>query len=168
MNNFYTSWFGKNSSTGFTLIELLVVVLIIGILASVALPQYTKAVEKSRVGAALAFGRAVMTAENAYYLANGEYTTDKDSLDLDFSACPKDFTCYFGNLVTAQKFEIVRKNGPFAYNIIFSMDKRSFSDSAGKIYCAALKANPQAVAFCKSFGPAEITANDEWVRHIIQ
>ena len=68
---------------GFTLIELLVVVLIIGILSSVALPQYTKAVEKSRAAEALALVRTLRTAQDAYYLANGSYTSEIKDLDVD-------------------------------------------------------------------------------------
>ena len=71
---------------GFTLIELLVVVLIIGILSAVALPQYQKAVEKSRAAEALAVVRTLRTAQEAYYLANGSYTSEIKDLDVDVRA----------------------------------------------------------------------------------
>ena len=71
----------------FTLIELLVVVLIIGILVAVALPQYQKAVEKSKAAQGIALVKSFAQAAEAYHLANGTYATnaDIDALDVGLS-----------------------------------------------------------------------------------
>ena len=68
---------------GFALIELLVVVLIIGILAAVALPQYQKAVEKARASEALPLLKSVYQAAQNYQLANGEWPTKFDELAVE-------------------------------------------------------------------------------------
>ncbi len=71
---------------GFTLIELLVVVLIIGILSSVALPQYQKAVLKSRASEAWTNLKNLNMASSAYCLEGGNsapFSSVKDSLSIE-------------------------------------------------------------------------------------
>ena len=69
--------------TGFTLIELLVVVLIIGILSAVALPQYQKAVLKSRYVQLMVSMKPVYEAWQVYYMTHGHYTNQWEELDVD-------------------------------------------------------------------------------------
>ena len=68
---------------GFTLIELLVAVLIIGIMSAVALPQYQRAVEKSRATQALTMLKSVYQAAKSYQLANGSWPTQFEELDVE-------------------------------------------------------------------------------------
>ena len=72
----------KGGRKGFTLIELLVVVLIIGILAAVAMPQYQLAVMKSRAMEGLVGLDAWRKAQRPYYLANGKYKYSWEGLDI--------------------------------------------------------------------------------------
>ena len=77
---------GRGDGVGvraFTLIELLVVVLIIGILAAIALPQYQRAVHKARMTEILARVPAMERAINLYVLENGFPSSAVDLFDMD-------------------------------------------------------------------------------------
>ncbi|MGB2579252.1 prepilin-type N-terminal cleavage/methylation domain-containing protein [Elusimicrobium simillimum] len=88
---------------GFTLIELLVVVLIIGILAAIALPQYTKAVEKSRAAEAITWVRSYTNAYNLWRMGPGagedaDHVPDEDELDITLPSS-KYYTCWFAEAI---------------------------------------------------------------------
>ncbi len=76
----------RKTPHGFTLIELLVVVLIIGILAAVAVPQYQKAVEKARLVEALTKISSVEKVMDLYVLEHGYESADffgKNGIETD-------------------------------------------------------------------------------------
>lgn len=98
----------QNKNSGFTLIELLVVVLIIGILAAVALPQYEKVVNKSRIARWLPLGKTLAASVDSYYMANGTCPTSFDQLDV----LPAGATDFYGKpYTTGTEFFIVQKMG---------------------------------------------------------
>ncbi|MBR2081397.1 MAG: prepilin-type N-terminal cleavage/methylation domain-containing protein [Elusimicrobiaceae bacterium] len=76
----------QRNKQAFTLIELLVVVLIIGILAAVAVPQYQKAVMKSRYATLKNLVKSIANAQEVYYLANGQYAHNFEVLDISMPA----------------------------------------------------------------------------------
>ena len=105
---------------GFTLIELLVVVLIIGILAAIALPQYQVAVLKTRYTQLMVLADALRRAEDAYYLANGKYALSINDLDITI---PRDCRQGGGNISCLNIF----------YCTVY--DGTPGTENAGYVYC---------------------------------
>ncbi len=145
-----------NGKHAFTLIELLVVVLIIGILSAVALPQYQTAVRKARATQLMVAANAIRQAQEAYFLANGEYSLNFNDLDLSISGCSvhesgntcraKDFVCYVNDGYADDTGKPIGQ----AYCVEPNELLYGMANNTGRTYCIAYTS--QADQVCKNMG----------------
>ena len=82
---------------GFTLIELLVVVLIIGILAAMAMPQYFKAVERSRMAEAITLMDSIAKSQRRKFMQTNRYANRFEGLDVSPKGATGDFYRTYGD-----------------------------------------------------------------------
>ena len=125
---------------GFTLIELLVVVVIIGILAAIALPQYKMAVLKTKLARAKSTTNDIKKAYELYYTVHNEYPTKFSDLDFAYDLSDSNIMQtpdYYCMMSTSYKeLYCTVNNGDYKISYFIS-----YASSEAKILCRAWSTN---------------------------
>lgn len=125
-------------TAGFTLIELLVVVLIIGILAAIAVPQYFKVVEKGKFAETMQWINGIKGAQERYLAKNGTYLSgavSATSFDVNLGAMTK-FTAGTVTVTTSPSWSIVlTRNTPCP--AVYGCYTVTYSAPPGTIACSS-------------------------------
>ena len=159
----------RRSVNGFTLIELLVVVLIIGILAAVAVPQYQKAVLKSRYSAMMPFAKAIAEANEAFYLEHGNYADNPQELTVQGQENYPDGTSVlmYSNEADLSFVRTANASIPNARYVVYQKHSANFPDTT---QCEA--ADERAHELCQALGGQIIEGGNssgeaEWTAYLL-
>ncbi len=168
-----------NNKKGFTLIELLVVVLILGILAAMAMPQYFKAVERSRMTEAVTLLANIADAQQRKYMQVNKYTTAFTGLDVapkgasgsvfytkgegkNGFAIALAGTAYTAGIATATRVPEAPSTLQYSYNLTRYYANRDTTcngtDANGKALCADFCGIDSPVDACCSTGASTACA----------
>ncbi len=117
----------NNKKSGFSLVELTIVVVILGVLATFAVPRFMSSVEKTKASEAFSYLSQIESAQARYNAENGRYTNRLNDLDISLDR-PEFFTIsgpYSSNWETKWEMKLTRNgasSGYGRYTVVFDQD----------------------------------------------
>ena len=126
----------RRSEKGFTLVELMIVVVIIGILASIAIPKFSSLIGKTKASEAKQILGQIVQQEKTYYFTNNAYedfnaaladpaadgSTDCPEIGFAQPDMPRRFNYSFTDSVaTAVEIEDVNNDGDLTDGLTLSV-----------------------------------------------
>ncbi|MGB0952592.1 MAG: type IV pilin protein [Planctomycetota bacterium] len=123
-----------NPRSGFSLVELTIVVVILGVLATFAVPRFMSTVEKTKASEAFSYLSQLETAQARYNAEHGKYANRRNKLDITIDK-PEFFhtsRLRSSNWQTRWEMKLTRRgasSGYGRYTVVFDQDGYNASKS---------------------------------------